>query len=585
MAPNDDDTAAAGRPLADDIEGDIMRFSELDFARLGLATELNKYPLGADKQNHFLPLQPSYPDRQPSNTSLLTQNITNLVSPSVPGTLPPTVSQDLSLDFQPLDPALSSTSLVRDPSRSESRGRSGRSTRHSNYVNSYQQPGLPRRRSRYLRQQPQTSTEPIAIPTLNQSTDSGLDPMQRWQDSPPEAEPASLSAIVDALEKTPLRSRSSAGSPGSQHFGSRAASTVSFGSGTSCSSASAASASSVTHRNSSRGRVTKRTRTPAAKGKESGKRVFPCTFCCDSFKSKYDWARHEKSLHLNLQGWRCTPFGGTVVSPSTGRSHCAYCSLLDPTPEHLSSHNHESCQNSDSTHFFNRKDHLVQHLRLVHHVQTMPIIDSWKVEGPPVSSRCGFCSIQLHTWQERVDHLTKHFRAGATMDSWKGEHCFEPSIAAQVTNAIPPYLIAAESRALVPFSSTDPGTKDHLSQIKHATQQSLGQWDDGGAMAMSGSEPSPQSSTQQGSLDGIHESTPSMMYPDVLALHLGRYAQEKMKLGIIPTDRMFQEEARRIMFDSVDPWDQTIADNDDWLSCFRSRHLRDAPGSGENSAS
>ncbi|KAM6511807.1 hypothetical protein FALCPG4_016800 [Fusarium falciforme] len=215
----------------------------------------------------------------------------------------------------------------------------------------------------------------------------------------------------------------------------------------------------------------------------------------------------------------------------------------------------------------------------------MPIIDSWKVEGPPVSSRCGFCSIQLHTWQERVDHLTKHFRAGATMDSWKGEHCFEPSIAAQVTNAIPPYLIAAESRALVPFSSTDPGTKDHLSQIKHATQQSLGQWDDGGAVAMSGSEPSPQSSTQQGSLDGVHESAPPMMYPDVLALHLGRYAQEKMKLGIIPTDRMFQEEARRIMFDSVDPWDQTIADNDDWLSCFRSRHLRDAPGSGENSAS
>ncbi|RSM07695.1 hypothetical protein CDV31_008475 [Fusarium ambrosium] len=171
------------------------------------------------------------------------------------------------------------------------------------------------------------------------------------------------------------------------------------------------------------------------------------------------------------------------------------------------------------------------------------------------------------------------------MDSWKGEHCFEPSIAAQVTNAIPPYLIAAESRALVPFSSTDPGAKDHLSQIKHATQQSFGQWDDGGAMVMSGSEPSPQSSTQQGSFDGINERSPSMMYPDVLALHLGRYAQEKMKQGIIPTDRMFQEEARRIMFDSVDPWDQTIADNDDWLSCFRSRHLRDAPGSGENSVS
>ncbi|RSM01329.1 hypothetical protein CEP52_008608 [Fusarium oligoseptatum] len=118
MAPHDDDGAAARRPVADDIEGDIMRFSELDFARLGLATQLNNNALGADKQNHFLPLQPSYPARQSSNQSLLTENITNLASPVVPGALPPAASQDLSLDFQPLDPALSSTVLVREPSRS-----------------------------------------------------------------------------------------------------------------------------------------------------------------------------------------------------------------------------------------------------------------------------------------------------------------------------------------------------------------------------------------------------------------------------------------------------------------------------------
>ncbi|KAM5344213.1 hypothetical protein ACJ41O_012750 [Fusarium nematophilum] len=308
------------------------------------------------------------------------------------------------------------------------------------------------------------------------------------------------------------------------------------------------------------------------KAKDSDRRVFPCTFCCDSFKSKYDWARHEKSLHLNLQAWRCTPFGGTVVFPDTGRSHCAYCSLLDPDSNHLETHNHGSCHGEGQTHAFSRKDHLVQHLRLVHHVQTLPLIDSWKDEGPPVSSRCGFCSIRMQTWQERVDHLAKHFRKGTKMDNWKGEHCFEPSIAAQVTHAMPPYLIGSESRALIPFSVTDHGTQDHLSQIKRATEQSLGVWDDGrGAMPMSGSEPSPES--QQGALDSFNEDTSSMTFPEVLALHLGRYAQEQMRQGVIPTDRMFQDEARRIMFDSVDPWDQTIADNHDWLSCFRTRHL------------
>lgn len=75
-----------------------------------------------------------------------------------------------------------------------------------------------------------------------------------------------------------------------------------------------------------------------------------------------------------------------------------------------------------------------------------------------------------------------------------------------------------------------------------------------------------------------------MTFPEVLALHLGRYAQEQMRLGIIPTDRMFQDEARRMMFGSVDPWDQTIADDDNWLSLFRDRHLKNTSVSKESSA-
>jgi hypothetical protein len=190
----------------------------------------------------------------------------------------------------------------------------------------------------------------------------------------------------------------------------------------------------------------------------------------------------------------------------------------------------------------------------------------------------------MQTWQERADHLAKHFRKGATMDDWKGEHCFESLIAANVTHAMPPYLIGSESRALIPFSVNSHGTKDHLSQIQQASDQTRHIWSDGRmATTTSGSELSPESTTQPRPPGTVDEDTSNMTFPEVLALHLGRYAQEQMRLGIIPTDRMFQDEARRIMFDSVDPWDQTIADNEDWLSLFRSRHLKDTAGSQEDS--
>jgi hypothetical protein len=34
------------------------------------------------------------------------------------------------------------------------------------------------------------------------------------------------------------------------------------------------------------------------------KRRYQCTFCTDVFKTKHDWQRHERSLHLSLDEWR-----------------------------------------------------------------------------------------------------------------------------------------------------------------------------------------------------------------------------------------------------------------------------------------
>ncbi|KAF4459401.1 toxin biosynthesis [Fusarium albosuccineum] len=333
MAPADEHPMRPHRwPLSDNVEGDIvMTFSELDFARLGLATETSS-SFNAHTQSCFLaPLRQSrYPDPEEcgiTNPSLFTGQLPNLSDSTSDAAIsslfegsrlnhrqPSLFSSHTDLNQLDTEAGSRLENLVLNPSlHSESLPGS----LQYSPVTENQQPGLPRRRSRYLRRQTRTSsTEPINIPRSSTATDDSLDPMQRWQDSPPEAEAASISAIVNALQKTPLRTRSSASSLTNQRMGSRAPSTVSFGSGTSCSSASIASANSPTFRTSSRGsrgRVTKRTRTPGANAKETDKRIFPCTFCCDSFKSK------GGNVHP-LAAQSCPPTRGEVTVHTAANS-------------------------------------------------------------------------------------------------------------------------------------------------------------------------------------------------------------------------------------------------------------------------
>ncbi|KAE8364593.1 hypothetical protein BDV27DRAFT_112963 [Aspergillus caelatus] len=386
------------------------------------------------------------------------------------------------------------------------------------------------------------------------SSDCGMDPMQRWRESPPETEAASLSAIADALRtvSTNRAVRSSSGG--------RAESVASLQSGTSRSSSSIAStrsSRSVSRRSpvpKFRGRVRK-TRNDAAIQK-SDTRIFHCTFCCDSFRRKHDWTRHEKSLHLNVDQWACAPYGGSVLS-ATGRNQCAYCNLVDPTDDHLESHNHSACHSTQEPRFFRRKDHLVQHLRGFHNLKVLPTIEDWKVEPPLVTSRCGFCDEKLPSWQARADHLASHFRQGLTMSDWKGDHCFEPSIAAQIKNGFPPYLLASEAKSMVPFSATDPATLDHLSQIYQRNGEIY-------------SEQQLDAVDSEG--DPLFDLTPTS-YLRWVTFRLGRFAQQSIANGIFPTDKMFQDESRRLVYGDKDAWEQTVADNNEWLTAFRRQCL------------
>ncbi|THZ71283.1 hypothetical protein D6C84_10284 [Aureobasidium pullulans] len=93
-------------------------------------------------------------------------------------------------------------------------------------------------------------------------------------------------------------------------------------------------------------------------------RMFQCTFCTDTFATKFEWTRHETSLHLPLKRFICCPFAPIQKSVNTGTEICAYCGLVSPDPEHIASHNHDYCQSRDpDARIFLRKDHLRQHLR------------------------------------------------------------------------------------------------------------------------------------------------------------------------------------------------------------------------------
>jgi hypothetical protein len=441
---------------------------------------------------------------------------------------------------------------------------------------------LPRRRSKYVLRRSGSGSRPIAIPNGGIRVESPMQSLaiQRWQDSPPEQEAASLSAIYNAIEQRPFSGSSQESrTPSYDAFRTfrGPSSSTSLDSGVSDNSA---------HSNQSGTSQSRRRRVTKPRGaaknkikpKDTANRIFKCTFCCDDFKNKYDWARHEKSLHLNLEEWVCTRQGGSVVLPLTGRVHCAYCSALDPTEQHLESHNYSACQGGQTTpRTFRRKDHLVQHLRLVHGLETLPLIDDWKVASAPVLSRCGFCQTTLNSWDERTDHIAAHYKSGKTMADWHGDHGFTADINARVSNAFPPYLIAAQAETLVPFSATNHESIDHTKQVISQMETELLMSDtfdqidlNNGEILLPIADNTQIPSTNADS--HVQQYVETRLFADILTRHLARFARQQMVLGVIPTDEMFQRESRRVLYqDADDEWNQTVADNPEWIRQFRER--------------
>ncbi|KAK7733636.1 hypothetical protein SLS57_000651 [Botryosphaeria dothidea] len=183
-----------------------------------------------------------------------------------------------------------------------------------------------------------------------------------------------------------------------------------------------------------------------------------------------------------------------------------------------------------------------------------------------------------------MDHLAKEFRNGAQMKDWKGCRGFDPQVALLITNAMPPYLIANEAKSPNPFSASQPASLAWHT-TNHPTMK-VSRWDNAAAAGFfhtdrDGCPPSGQQghSSSSSSLNtpqnhglDVEETPINATCWEILTVRLGRYAKQEMSQGACPTDAMLQREARRILYDADDGWEQTAADNPEWLELFKKAH-------------
>ncbi|KAI8675700.1 Homeobox and c2h2 transcription [Fusarium keratoplasticum] len=392
---------------------------------------------------------------------------------------------------------------------------------------------------------------PISSTTSLPGAWETLSPMDRWRHSPPEDEPGSWSAITEAVADSWLSDDFGPGPRGlsgwsegsnsldftsshNQSASSSASSSFSHSAGSIASSESRGSVQGPRHRPPRRRQKRQvRQGTKTCQQTQDVDRIYQCTFCTDTFKSRYDWTRHEGTLHLVLERWTCLPFGPRLSDESNGVIQCALCGQTDPSESHLESHHIQQCVSKPlRARTFYRKDHLRQHLRGAHRGDKVPTstMDAWKTKITKVNARCGFCGDTFQLWADRNDHLADHFRSGALMKDWNGCRGLDPAVALLVENAIPPYLIGQQSRDLEPFSATK--------------------------IAQTAPVPTP------------YRRCPPTSF-ELLTARLGEFVTSQRASQGDVSDECLRRQSRLILFDDDDPWNQTPADNPDWLRMFK----------------
>ena len=176
--------------------------------------------------------------------------------------------------------------------------------------------------------------------------------------------------------------------------------------------------------------------------------MWQCTFCYQNVAPK-SWRRHEETQHRPKRKWTCLHTGPLLHLPAPCSSQltpsCAFCMLQNPSEEHLrDSHRiHECMAKPEEDRTFLRPDHLRQHVKNFHQATLSDSVrDLWRRDGGGSSMRkdsiehwtCGFCALQISTWDARQTHISGHFKNGATMSEWK---CRDPSSSSSSSSPCP----------------------------------------------------------------------------------------------------------------------------------------------------
>ncbi|KAF2834983.1 hypothetical protein M501DRAFT_1034803 [Patellaria atrata CBS 101060] len=279
--------------------------------------------------------------------------------------------------------------------------------------------------------EPQTIKEKPSVDAHAQQ-----DPMQRFLSSSPEDEGIPESTLKRAsadYKPAALQQKSSirgteATKPDTMSI---ADTTMGSNSGSNSSHASShASIDSATNRAPRRGRKRHRdpfkpTVKPVIRARTDPTKIYQCTFCPRDFAQKYDWRRHEESVHLPQTEWVCMPNGPAIRGEPSGPTcgFCAFCDLPNPPADHFDTHNCAGClQLPLISRTFTRKDKLLQHANQVHKTpQLSRHMQEWH---RPVSRSihlcCGLCGLALPTWSARIDHIASHFQSEIDMSFWMG---------------------------------------------------------------------------------------------------------------------------------------------------------------------
>lgn len=161
---------------------------------------------------------------------------------------------------------------------------------------------------------------------------------------------------------------------------------------------------------------------------------FFCTFCPRAFKTKYEWIRHEDSVHALRTTWICCDVKNSPLQS------CPFCGQTHPDDDHMATHKYLQCRSKpEAQRTFYRRDHFVQHLHHVHFAnikhpsvrvgcQARPLASEghtfgckdlslkWRRFGAPMKKddpmlHCGFCGKRSKDWSERCEHVAEHLTA------------------------------------------------------------------------------------------------------------------------------------------------------------------------------